>query len=76
MELLGDIFLPWVAGYLAARFNSLFAARYFGALVCLCQYRRHGRALGQRFYADFESLYDLCMEWGHGFKEARSCLLW
>lgn len=66
MELFGDIFLPWVAGYLAARFNSLFATRYFRALVCFCQYRRHGRTLGQRLYSDFKSLYDLCLERSHG----------
>lgn len=42
MELFGDIFLPWVTGYMAARPDSLFAARYFRFVICIRQYRRHG----------------------------------
>ena len=33
---------PWVTGYMAARPDSLFAARYFRFVVCIRQYRRHG----------------------------------
>lgn len=42
MELLGDIFLTWVTSYMAARPDSLFAARYFRFVVRIRQYWWYG----------------------------------